>query len=100
MAIGPIVYPTIPATSRSLLHITAATIVKASPGVIGTVSVVVAGSGNGALHDCLTTGAASATNKIAVVLDTATAAYTLNFPCRTGICVVPGTGQTLSVSFA
>ena len=62
MAIGPIVYPTLPATTKTSLNITAPTIIKASPGVVGTITVVAAGSGNGAVCDCATTGAAGNAN--------------------------------------
>jgi hypothetical protein len=99
MAIGPQVFPSIPATRNSRLNITAATVVKAAPGFVGTVTVVVAGSAHGAIGDALTTGAVSAANTIAY-LPTTAGTYVINFPAHVGIAVVPGTGQTLSVSFA
>ena len=93
MAIGPQIVPVIPATSQSALNITSATVIKASRGVVGAVSVVVAGSGAGSINDCKTTGAAAAANKIATIPDTAAVVLTLNFPARVGICVTPGTGH-------
>lgn len=99
MAIGPIVYPTLPATTKTSLNITAPTIIKASPGVVGTITVVAPGSGNGAVCDCATTGAAGNANLVAVAPQVQ-GTQVINFPCRVAICVIPGTGQTLAVSFA
>jgi len=81
------------------LNITAATVIKASAGTIGSISVLVAGSAPGAVHDCATTGAAAAGNKVAVIAD-AVGVTALNWPATAGIVVVPGTGQTIAVSFS
>lgn len=81
------------------LNITAATVVKAVGGRVAKVSVLVAGSAPGAVHNCATTGAVAAGNKVAVIADTV-GVYDIDFPCSTGITIVPGTGQTLAVSFA
>jgi hypothetical protein len=78
--------------------ITAATIIKAAPGRVFRVNVQVAGSTTGTVNDCLTTGAAAITNQIAVIPETV-GPLLLEWPCATGIVVVPGTGQTLSVSY-
>lgn len=81
------------------LNITAPTVIKASTGTVGTVSVVVKGTGNGTLNDCATTGAAAASNAFFALDDTVTSATILNFPCTTGIVVVPGAGQTIAISW-
>lgn len=86
------------ATSRTL-NITAATVVKASAGYVAKVSVIVAGSAAGTLNDCATTGAAAVSNQIATIPTTA-GVYSIAFPATTGIVVVPGTGQTLAISFS
>jgi hypothetical protein len=80
-------------------NITAAAVVKATPGRLVKISVVVAGSGPGTANDCLTTGAAAAANEIAAIPNTV-GVITVDWPCTTGIVVVPGTGQTLAVSYA
>lgn len=80
------------------LNITAATVVKAKPGRICKVSVIVAGSGTGTVNDLATTSGASAANQLYVVPQTQ-GIYELNLPCVNGILVVPGTGQTLAVSY-
>jgi len=88
---------TVPSTS-SRLNVTAATVVKASAGFVSSVNVIVAGSAPGTLNDCLTTGAAAAANQIAVLPNTV-GSYELAFPAATGIVVVPGTGQTIAISY-
>lgn len=80
-------------------NITAATVIKPTGGRACKVSVIVAGSAPGAVHNCATTGAAAASNEVAVIADVA-GVYDINMPCPAGIVVVPGTGQTLAVSFA
>lgn len=88
----------IPAAPGVRYDITAATIVKAAPGVIVALTVQVAGSATGTVNDCLTTGAAAIANQVAVIPETV-GPLALNWPCLTGIVVVPGTGQTISVTF-
>lgn len=99
MAIGPQVVQTVPNTTQSHLNITAPTIIKPSPGFVGTLTVVAGGSGNGAICDVLVAGNAGDANLVAIAPQTQ-GTYVINFPCRVGICVIPGTGQTLAVSFA
>ena len=83
---------------NSSLNITAATVVKAGPGRLVRISVVVAGSAAGTANDCITTGAAAAANEIAAIPNSV-GVIPLEWPCATGIVVVPGTGQTLAVSY-
>ena len=82
----------------SSLNITAATLIKATPGTIIAISVVVAGSAAGSVNDCATTGTVAAGNKVYSIPNTA-GIYNLYFPCLVGIVVTPGTGQTLAVSY-
>jgi len=84
-------------TSRTY-NITAATVVKATPGKLVRISVIVAGSAAGTANDCATTGAAAVANQIAVI-PMAVGVTTVAWPCTTGITIVPGTGQTIAVSF-
>lgn len=83
----------------SVLCITQNTVAKATPGTVGTVSVSAAGSATGAIFDCATaTLAATASNLIALVPNTI-GPLVLNFPCLVGLTIIPGIGQTLSVSY-
>lgn len=79
-------------------NITVATVIKATPGRVAKVIVQVAGSAAGTVNNCITTGAAAIANQIATI-PAAVAVIPLSWPCSAGITVVPGTGQTLTVSF-
>jgi hypothetical protein len=70
----------------------------ATPGFVGTVTVLAAGSGTGTVNDCTATGAAVTANEIAVIPETV-GPLVLNFPFATGLVITPGTGQELSVSY-
>ena len=89
------------AGTQNLANITAATLVKAGAGRLVGLSVVVQGSTAGAIYDAGATTAAAAGNKL---YSTAAAAmvgyYPLGITTALGIVVVPGTGQTLMVTFA
>ncbi len=94
-------YPIFPRQggNNSVLNITAATVVKASPGTIWNVNVTVAGTTVGGVYDfAAATGEASA-NLVAAIPDVV-GSVDLVFPCKTGILIVPGTGQVVSVSFS
>jgi len=82
----------------SSLNITAATVVKATPGRLVRISVIVAGSTVGTANDVITTGAVAVANQIATI-PAAVGVIVVEWPCAAGITVVPGTGQTLSVSY-
>ena len=69
----------------SSLNITADAVVKASPGRCFRVSVIVAGAA-GALHDCTTTGAIAAANKVGVIPATI-GIYEFNWPHLVGITI-------------
>jgi hypothetical protein len=82
----------------SSLDITGSTVVKAAPGRLVRVSVLVAGSAAGTANDCTSTGAAATANEVAVIPNTV-GVYLLDWPCLAGIVIVPGTSQTVSVSY-
>ncbi len=89
-----------PQGSESALNITTATIVKTGFGVCATLNVVVAGSGNGTVNDCATTGTAAAANQMLTIPQTVGPIKMQAFPYFTGLCIVPGTGQTISVAYS
>jgi hypothetical protein len=89
--------------SLNAKNITAATVVKATPGRICKVIVnTVPTSSAVSVSDVATTGGAAASN---LVISVATAQLTagqvinLDFPCTTGIVVNPGASGVVSVSF-
>lgn len=82
--------------------LTAATVVATGPVRVGTAAVLVGGSAVGAIHDCLTTAAAAATNQIAMLPALTTAqisSFDVGMVASLGLVVIPGTGQTVSVSY-
>ena len=91
--------PMTPLSGRlSTLNITSATVVKATPGRVFKLSVIVAGAATGTINDCATAGAAAASNQIGTS-PTTLGTIDFNWPMATGIVVVPGTGQTLAVTW-
>lgn len=84
--------------SQTALNITAATVVKTGRGVIIRAQVITAGSTTGAIYDTTTTTGGTIANQVAVVLGSE-GTYYIGMPCTNGIMVVPGTGQTLAVSY-
>lgn len=80
--------------------ITAPTVVKASPGRLASVSVTVAGSAAGMIYDSSNTTQANAVWVIPSAIATNGEPYVVNMACDSGILVVPGTGQTLSVCWS
>lgn len=87
-------------SETSVYNITVATVIKATAGVVGKISCIVAGSTTGTLNDCATTGAVATSNEIAIIpLAVTTSPLLYDWTTSTGIVVVPGTGQTLAVTF-
>lgn len=83
---------------KSAKNLTAATLVQAGVGRVAKVSVIVAGSAVGTVNDVATTGAAAVANQIMVIPNTV-GVYDLDWPLGLGLVVVPGTGQTVAVSY-
>lgn len=88
-----------PGGNASSLNLTAETVVKASPGTVYRVVVTVAGTAPGSVYDVATAGTGAAATLISTIPNTI-GVYDLTFPCFTGIDIVPGTGQTVSVSYS
>lgn len=92
-------YPLVPREggSQSKLDITAATVVKASPGTLYRVSVTTGGAA-GAAYDADATSGDVAANLIAAI-PASVGVIELVWPCANGILIVPGAAQVVSVSF-
>ena len=84
--------------AQTVLGVTAATVVKASPGRLALVSVIVAGSAVGSASDVATVAGVAGGNQIAVIPNTI-GVYVIDWPCLAGIVVTPGTGQTIAVAY-
>lgn len=85
-----------PGGARTAYGLTGATVVKGTKGVLFRVSVLVAGTAAGTAYDF--NSITSPTNEIGVIPATV-GIYEFIWPCSTGIVIVPGTGQTVSVSY-
>jgi hypothetical protein len=92
--------------TKSALNLSAAAIIKASPGRVARVIIVSGGSTSGAftLNDCATTGAAAAANEFFSCPEgTATGtSFLVDWPCLVGIVLsaVPGGGSpVIAVSY-
>lgn len=94
-------YPT-QAGSKNRLGITTATVVKAGPGVLYGIAEIVDGSAAGAVYDGTSTTGNTTANQIASVPATGNTIDNISVPFvfTKGLVVVPGTGQTLAVSYS
>lgn len=79
-------------------NISTSTLIKSASGVLFRVSVTTAGTTTGAVYDTNATGSVGAANLVGVIPE-AVGVYEFVWPCQTGIVVVPGTSQVLSVSY-
>lgn len=84
--------------NKSALWVTASTVIKAQPGLVATVDVLQTGSSLGGVYDAASTAAANTSNQIGVIPNTV-GQTKLTFPCLTGITVLLGTNQVVSVSY-
>jgi hypothetical protein len=88
---------------NSALDISTATVVKTTQGFVARVTVLtVATGGEFGVYDTTTTGTAATANAIYQVGASWPAAgtvLTLEWPCKNGIVVNPGTGGAVSVSY-
>jgi hypothetical protein len=83
--------------TKTVPAINSATVVKTTPGRICRVSVTVAGSTPGMIYDG--TLPTTTTSPLWVVPNSVSITD-VNLPTTYGIVVIPGTGQTVSVSFS
>lgn len=83
-------------------NLSVATVIKVGSGRVVRASVITPGA-TGALHDCATTGAASAANQLAVVpvpaVGAPSAVFDINLPFLVGLVYVPGAAQVAAISF-
>lgn len=97
--------PGLPGGINEALDVTAPAVIKATPGILVRVQVLVAGSaGNLTINDCATLGAAAVANEIASIpFGSLSLIQPLVFewPCATGIVLsaIP-TGGAVSISYS
>lgn len=106
MAQTPIaVFSQNPGGYSSTLNVTAAAVIKASPGVLYKILVVAPGSaGSLTINDLTTTTGGAAANEILTIafgLLTVGQVINLEWPCKTGISITAvTTGGQFSVAYA
>lgn len=85
----------------SKLNISATTVIKGAPGRVCTLVFNTASTTAPAVYDFAATTGFAAANLVwqGATATAAQTVVTLNFPCATGITVVPGTGGVVSVSY-
>lgn len=84
--------------TKNALWVTASTVIKPQPGLVASVNVLQTGSTAGGVYDAASTAAANTGNQIAAIPNTV-GVTKLTFPCLTGIMVLLGTNQVVSVSY-
>jgi hypothetical protein len=73
--------------------------IKAAPGRLIRINVIVAGTAVGAAYDSASTSADALTNQICAIPNVV-GPISLDWPCATGITIVPGAGgQVLAVNY-
>jgi len=85
----------------TLENITVPTIVKATPGRVASVSIIVSGSSTGYLHDA--NNLTNTTAPLWIIPETSQPngePYVVNMPTNTGLICVPGTGQSVTVNWS
>lgn len=75
------------------------TLVLTGPGRLINVSVTVAGTTSGAIHNSNTVAGASATNMLAAI-DNTVGIFPMNLLFTSGLVIVVGTGQELNVTYS
>jgi len=81
--------------------IKAPTVLKTTPGRVAAVSIIVAGSSTGMIYD--STNLETLTAPLWVIPEAASTTgepYVVNLPTDSGIVVIPGTGMSVTVSWA
>ena len=95
-------YPIVPRPggNSSVLDITAATVVKASPGTLFTISFVSGTAGVTVYDSTSTSGNTAADEVYALTTSTVGQVVSLTWPCASGIVVVPGASTVVAVAYA
>ena len=83
--------------SQNRAAMTAATLVKGSAGRLAVVVVTTTSTNAGAVYDAPATGI---TTTPIYTIPATVGVYVVNMPVSLGILVVPGTGQTVTVSYS
>ena len=81
-------------------NIVGPTVVKSSPGRVCSVVVVAQGAGDGSIYDAASVALIGSSKIFPVPHGLAVGLYPVGINVSYGIVVIPGTGQTLTVSYS
>lgn len=84
--------------NKSTLNTTVGSVISTGAATVNRVVVVVAGTAAGSVNDTTAVSLAGAANQIASA-PTIAGSYAVDMPVNNGIVLVPGTGQTLALSW-
>lgn len=85
-------------SQNSALNLAASNVIKLGAGRVGRVNVIVAGSTVGMLCDTTTIGAAAISNAV-LIIPAVIGLIEVDFPFFNGLVFIPGTGETVSISY-
>lgn len=88
----------LPGGSSSALNVTAAGVIKASPGILALVSCIAAGTIT--INDSASTGGDTTGNEIFTMAMTVGQVVPVNFPCFNGITVSAVSAGQFALSFS
>jgi hypothetical protein len=80
--------------------VTTGTLIVAGAGYLVSYTVVVAGSANGLINNANTVAGATATNALCATDKTSVGVYKVGLAYTDGIVIVPGTGQSINVTYS
>ena len=83
--------------TANVAGMTSATVVKSSAGRVCSINVIVAGSAVGTVYDA--SNASATTNPVYTIPQTV-GVFVVNTATQYGIVVLPGSGQTVTVSYS
>lgn len=84
---------------KSVLNVSAITVIKSTAGKLAKVSVITAGAAGAVYDNNSTSTGNTAANQIGVIPATV-GVYTFDWPTVNGITYVPGTSQVVSISYS
>lgn len=85
--------------SQTSATVTSATLIYAGAGYLVNFAVVVAGTGDGAINNAVSTNAAAA-NNVLCTTTTTVGVYPVGQAFTNGLVIVPGTGQSINVTYS
>jgi hypothetical protein len=88
-----------PAAAITSATVTTSTLIVAGAGTLLNFSVVVPGTTSGLIHNSATTGGATAANALTLTPTTGGVFIVSQMKFTTGLVVVPGTGQSVNVTY-